>query len=359
MSLFPEEQLDSPVGYLAVRPGQTLDNGEWLVIRKIGWGPRSSSWLAVDTEDSEDYEVLKIFTAAATQESSATKEVDLLEGVLSNTKIGHSAYITELVDHFYEQGPKGKHLCLAVRPLGTSIEALRLSNTESPGTLPLHIVRQVAKVIHGAVTPDNFLFWTATRGQDIRKALARAPPLAPVEEVTGDDGIVYPVIKSQPLGRQPQWNSSREDFADKRIYLNNFRHATLADGNASLDAPPHLLPPEAVHGSPRKVSTKVNIWQLGCAAYLLLTGTSLLSDSYIESPAKNLAETLNKLEELLTSNGKLSEQDIPLTASFLRSCLAIKDAQRPTAWELLDDKWVKKGSVCSCGWSAGDPFLPM
>ena len=40
---FPEEKLDSPAGYLATQPGETLNNGRRRIIRKLGWGPRSST----------------------------------------------------------------------------------------------------------------------------------------------------------------------------------------------------------------------------------------------------------------------------------------------------------------------------
>jgi len=38
MSPFPEEPLNSPVGYFPARPNQTLNNGRWTLKRKLGWG---------------------------------------------------------------------------------------------------------------------------------------------------------------------------------------------------------------------------------------------------------------------------------------------------------------------------------
>ncbi|KAF8962270.1 hypothetical protein BDZ97DRAFT_1825268, partial [Flammula alnicola] len=46
------------------------------------------------------------------------------------------------VDHFYEQSPKGRHLCLVLHVLGPSVESFQLSN-ESGGYLPAHIVKKV------------------------------------------------------------------------------------------------------------------------------------------------------------------------------------------------------------------------
>lgn len=67
---FPEERLDSPAGHLATQPGEKLNNGRWTIIRKLGRGPRSSTWLRVDTKDPNNISALKIFTITATLDGS-------------------------------------------------------------------------------------------------------------------------------------------------------------------------------------------------------------------------------------------------------------------------------------------------
>ena len=75
--------------------------------------------------------------------------------------------------------------------------------------------------------------------------------------------------------------------------------------------------------------------------YLLLTGTPLFSDSYITSPIATAKEILGKLESLLTLSGTIAEKDIASTASFLRSCLAIKPTNRASAEEILNGAWAQ------------------
>jgi len=144
MHSFPEEKLDSPVGYFAAQPGQTLYNDRWRIIRKLGWGPRSSTWLAIDKKDAEDYSAIKIFTAAATKDDSGENESFFLQLKPVKKLDG----LPCLVDHFYEVGPKGKHLCLVLHVLGSSVDALRLANTKG-GCLPLHTVQKVVSDILG------------------------------------------------------------------------------------------------------------------------------------------------------------------------------------------------------------------
>jgi len=78
-----------------------------------------------------------------------------------------------------------------------------------------------------------------------------------------------------------------------------------------------------------------------------LTGSPLFSDSYIASPIEVAKEILQvgKLESLLTECGKLAEKDISPSASFLRSCLAIKPSDRASPKEIMNGGWAV------CGWS--------
>ena len=52
MSQFPEEPLNLPAsegfGYYPAYPGLKVKDGRYEVIRKLGYGPRSSVWLALD-----------------------------------------------------------------------------------------------------------------------------------------------------------------------------------------------------------------------------------------------------------------------------------------------------------------------
>ena len=140
MSTFPEEQLDSPAGYFPAQPGQTLKDGRWTIIRKLGWGPRSSTWLALDNNATLSYNAIKIFTATATEDSTGNNERTHLLGPLKDISSG----IPSMTSYFYEHDTKGKrHLCLVFRTLGPSVEDLRLTNVYDGEYLPLYTVQKV------------------------------------------------------------------------------------------------------------------------------------------------------------------------------------------------------------------------
>ncbi|KAF8960296.1 hypothetical protein BDZ97DRAFT_1666012 [Flammula alnicola] len=230
MPSFPEESLDAPVGYFAGQPGGTLNNGRWTITRKLGWGPHSSTWLAVDSEDANNIEAIKIFTVAASKDSLSTNERDLLQGPLKDK----FQSLPSLRSSFYEESVKGKHLALVFHVLGSSVESYR---TAAGGSLPVPIVKKIAagvleplvdlhkkNIVHGAVTANNILFAAPQQGAEI-KALLEASPSAPVEEVVGADGATYKAVKSQPFAP-----GSAEEVADQVFYLSN-----LENGNCPIN----------------------------------------------------------------------------------------------------------------------------
>ncbi|KAJ3517479.1 hypothetical protein NLJ89_g477 [Agrocybe chaxingu] len=362
MVVFPEEQLDSPVGYFAGRLGMTLQDGKWRIIRKLGWGPRSSTWLVTDTADSTIVRAIKIFTTQESQGSVAAKEVEVLKELRATSPL----HISWLHDHFHERSAKGDHLCLVFHPYGKTIESLCQTNTEGH-YLMLHIAKQVAgealaalaelhenSVIHGSITGHHFLLGMLD-AEDVRAAGVYTTS-AEAKELTGNDGVRYAVILSQPLepaGWDSKWNQTAVEFAERYIYLISLGHArredrdTVAGAIQDTNAP---IPPEALTGG--EVSFSSDIWQFGCLAFRLITGTPFLDETYFMAPIEFLTRNLSEMEARLSSTGALAEADIPVTASFLRACLALDPAQRPNSEEVFDHDWIIGGDVCSCGWCA-------
>ena len=76
--------------------------GRWTIIRKLEWGPRSSTWLALDNNASIlSYDAIKIFTMTATEDSESTGNNERYILLLDPVK-GTSIYIPKLTSGFYE-----------------------------------------------------------------------------------------------------------------------------------------------------------------------------------------------------------------------------------------------------------------
>jgi serine/threonine-protein kinase SRPK3 len=51
--------------------------------------------------------------------------------------------------------------------------------------------------------------------------------------------------------------------------------------------------------------------------------------------------TPTNLEEILYGLGTVQADDVPGVAAFIRRCLALDPASRPSALQLLNDKWLE------------------
>ena len=275
MSEFPEEPLNLPAsegfGYYPAYPGLKVKRGRYKVIRKLGYGPRSSVWLVEDLKcvyceiylfifDYSDprgdfgLSALKILTAHATLQK--TLELKRLRAV---KRLRLFYRLPNFHDHFDVHSHHGRHSCFALSVVGSSIEDLRQSLPTK--TLPVHVVQKVvgsvlealydlhrSRMVHCGpyiahlflhklyrkLTPYLFLFKTAVlpdnictsvfqRKDDLDPLLATLPPCTIERKVTVD-GVEYPIVRSQPI---PPYDLDLNDtHIDTGFYLNNLNYGT-------------------------------------------------------------------------------------------------------------------------------------
>ena len=137
---FPEEPLDLPPsdggGYYPVSLYQKLDGGKYEVVRKLGYGPRSSTWL-VFRSNRPAYFAVKIYTVAAS-ERARTMELPIAQEV---DKLDPSLWLPVFHGSFWERSSAGSHLCSVTNPLSTSVRHLQLSAPKQ--RLPVHAVQRI------------------------------------------------------------------------------------------------------------------------------------------------------------------------------------------------------------------------
>lgn len=94
------------------------------------------------------YLAAKILTIDATQRHDAgqTRELEFLKEIAARNDTN---FLPILRDHFIEQGPAGKHLCLVQDLYSTSVSSLRRSSPYR--ALPLHVVRKVIAMLVDAL----------------------------------------------------------------------------------------------------------------------------------------------------------------------------------------------------------------
>ncbi|KIM48541.1 hypothetical protein M413DRAFT_20919 [Hebeloma cylindrosporum] len=310
---FPEEPLHltckEGYGYFPGYPGQKLKNGRYEITRKVGYGPRSSVWLVLDSCNDEVYSIIKILTAHETLQKPPP-ELGALK-----------ARVNLVYDYFDEDSHHGTHLCLLLSLSGPSLEHLRLSPPTK--SLSRHIVqRAVACVleelmklhgrgfIHGAVTENNIASWIARCRTDIDPVLAELSPCTTERKVIIGD-MKFPVVLSSPVPGYFEWNDNPSHVGRNSMELINLghsqkiqedkkvteqkkrrnrkkkmkKHVVLTPTEHVVFTPPtweksrmhrSLRPPEVILGLP--YSWKVDVWMLGSAVYHMSTGKPLVPE---------------------------------------------------------------------------------
>ncbi|KIM35625.1 hypothetical protein M413DRAFT_32379 [Hebeloma cylindrosporum] len=303
---FPEEASREGYDYFPVKIHQKLSNNKYEIIRKLGCGPRSSTWLAWRASD-DNYFSIKIYTIAA---SKRAEEVELP--------------ILQL-------------------PLSTTVEDLRLK--EETHKLPVLVVQRAvhcacealhvlhgANIMHGAVNAENVYFATGTT----------TPKLNPEDRPSVKKIGKFYVIASQPLKHPFRWRDKRDIVSEWPLQLVNLGHAQKSTfkpepGNDYLSAP------ETLSQKP-SVSPQTDMWQLGCMILKLLTGSNppFISGDDASSRLASIQAALGdgsakSIQALLVD--VLDKRDAAKAAGFIRDCLHLNPSRRLTADKALQHGW--------------------
>lgn len=186
-----------PGGYHPVALGDVLgDGGRFRVVHKLGFGGYATVWLCHD-KTSKKWRAIKIMAAAAsTPDCADLKALELFKGVDPDELAAN--HIQLALDHFWIDGPNGRHLCFVLPFLGTNLTYLYGRYGHVPDLMK-DICFQLVKALefihshglcHGDFRPDNILIRLA-EGVDeweeemVMKKLLGPPALVPVEHVDG------------------------------------------------------------------------------------------------------------------------------------------------------------------------------
>ncbi|KDR77477.1 hypothetical protein GALMADRAFT_65792 [Galerina marginata CBS 339.88] len=343
MPQFPEEPLDRPseqgCGFFPARHGLLLNDGRYKIMRKLGRGQYSSTWLVSDSQATEtpQYYAAKILTAHATalHRKGLLLELEILKAIKELKGI-HK--LPRLLDDFEIDGPHGKHLCLVTPVLSTDVSSFRRSAPSK------RLGLQAVKIIVVQVVESLVSLHAA---QIIH---------------TGRWVNQFRPVSFFNILPRSQW-------ADKEP-------TTRSIGATGLRAP------EVILGA--NFDNKVDIWAVGCMAFELLTGhwlfnpqsgsTWSIEDDHLAKMMEVTGETFNELMlsaspkggEYFNKDGKLLRIDqllpVPLetamvnyglpeaevipAANFIRACLHLNPEERSSASDLEAHPWLETAYMC-------------
>ncbi|KLO05077.1 kinase-like protein [Schizopora paradoxa] len=344
----------------------TTSQSRYRIARKLGIGNNSSVWLAFDEVD-ERYVAIKLLTGYLTR--LIRVRICIEDTGLELVSSDPSPHCVSAIASFVHPG-KALPLPLVKRILYHTLK----------GLVHLH----ARGVVHTDLKPNNIMFSApvppegCTIEQYYERILAEDPPrLNPPEQPWGPEGPSIQTAVSQPL---PMPASVEE--AMERVYI-------VADLGSCQSASAHhwddispvaLRAPETILRGPW--NEKVDIWTFGCLVFELVTGAALFKYQTMENDGITVPEVAHLWQMLLftsqsfkpeqlqvseraasyfESNCELKgnlpmhyqrisrfienykvledEKDIEETEALILRCLRLDPMERPSAEELLSDKW--------------------
>ncbi|KAL4786084.1 protein kinase [Aspergillus varians] len=396
------ERVSSPVteepnyyttgGFHPISLGDTFNNDQYTILRKLGYGQYSTVWLARDSK-YQRYVTLKMLRADCYGGPHDIFERGILLKISEvSRQSSHQGrnYVSHLLEQFKHTGPNGDHVCLVFDVLGHHL-IFQTINYEH-GRLPVKAVKAITRqlllgldflhrecgVIHTDLKPTNILLELENSEKTISQYLSEVP--VRTDSQRGDTTPLREVI---PTPRVSESENIHLRIIDFGVFIASWRDHHLSDQIQS----PALRAPEVTIGAPW--DTGVDIWSLGCLVVELIQGIVLFRGEasakgtwtaeddrlakaieilgpfplHFIAKGTRAAEFFDKqgnlfripnmkatsLERMLNGKTKpflkssdMPDAEVPIFIDFVRDMLQIDPETRKSAAELLQHEWLRQ-----------------
>ncbi|EIW52513.1 kinase-like protein [Trametes versicolor FP-101664 SS1] len=377
-------------GYLPIGIADTL-GFRYKAVRKIGWGVYSTVWIAEDTRatcsQSTVYSALKVLTRMATDAQDKLLELEFMQRMREQSP-AHPGYpyVIHLHDHFYQKGPQGRHLCLAMEPLLQDLRSLMQCFKER--SAPPYFVRLVARqivlglqylhdecnMVHTDLKlgnimmvppgdPAAFLALTIPKLQEAETSVVTGPGGTPISRVPSRP-LPYPLPDHYDMYSFDTWSGVKVKIGDVGVACWADKTSNYVD---DLIQAPSVRAPEVAVGA--GWGRPADVWSLGCMLYELYMGKPLFRTDVDDETVPtlhtlavgeyppDLIERGRRRDAFFNPDNSLKrppgcaipyenvirERDAPdaaLFADFLRHIFVLNPDGRATCRELLTHPWL-------------------
>ncbi|KXN81936.1 Serine/threonine-protein kinase SRPK [Leucoagaricus sp. SymC.cos] len=390
-------------GYIPLKLNDRLKGKvEYEIVRKLGWGARSSVWLGRHDGSPNDpsFSAIKVLTCADSIAIHDGKlyELDALRA-LKNSDHPGLVYCITPIELFAASSMHGAHLCITFQPHSLSLQDLLMqASNADPGfrlSIPAvqNIIRQTLRAltclhslqfVHTDVKASNIFIANIGEGRMIDEFIKAFPSQTYTPRYAAElspDPII--TVVSQPL---PPFE--RLKLIELQALPNKSPIAIQTDKTSErpLVMPVMLRAPEIILGHPWGYAA--DIWAVGCMAMELLVAGDIFQldtlpniglnevhlarimellgtfdptfldkcskrDAYFDETGQ-LLKTVNFEDESISASGSLTHrlstasfegQDLGSANDFLKCCLTLDPSLRPSAEDLLKDPWLVSGQV--------------